>query len=162
MSQTNNEQNALDVLAQIVDASAPDSLLCCGATAQRIAQHWHRLKPDGQLQTFAPDTAQTVIASLAAADLALVSDTLEHLDQASGSHVLGLLRNYGTQRIAVVVPSNGPWQFNDFIAMGFRQHAQLADGLVLYTYNLDSYNHKRDWNNPRLWANPEMWDKARW
>ncbi len=162
MSQTANEQNALDVLAQIVDASAPASLLCCGARAERIARHWARLNPDVCLKTFEPEQAQTTIASLAAADLALVSDTLEHLDHASGSHVLGLLRNYGTQRIAVVVPSQGLWRFNDFIAMGFRLHAQLADGLTLYTYNLDSYNHKRDWNNPRNWANPQMWDKARW
>lgn len=162
MSQPHEKQHALDVLARIVDASVPHSLLCCGVRAQRIAERWAGLNPDVNLQTFEPQDAQARIASLPAADLALVSDTLEHIERAHGAHVLGLLRNYGSHRIAVVVPAHGDWQFNDFIAMGFRLHAELADDMVLYTYNLASYNHKRDWNNPRNWANPEMWDKARW
>ena len=162
MTQAHEKRQVLDVLARIVDASAPQRLLCCGANAQRIAERWAGLNPDIMLRAFEPANAQACIASLPAADLALVSDTLEHIERAVGAHVLGLLRNYGSQRIAVVVPAQGNWQFNDFIAMGFRLHAELADDMALYTYNLISYNHKRDWNNPRNWANPEMWDKARW
>ena len=57
------------------------------------------------------------------------------------------------------------WSFTDFIGLGFRRQAELGyedSPLTLYTYNIDSYNHKRAWNNPDNWANPEMWDKAWW
>lgn len=162
MSESQNLQSALDVLARIVDASAPRRLLCCGETACRIAQRWGRVTPEAEVVVFEPGNAQSKIEATAAADLALVSDTLEQLDHESGTRLLGLLRNYGTQRIAVLAPTHGAWQFNDFIALGFRRHAELADDLTLFSYKLESYNHKRDWNNPRNWANPDMWDKARW
>ena len=33
---------------------------------------------------------------------------------------------------------------------------------VIFTYNLESYNKKRNWNNADGWANPENFDKYRW
>ena len=34
--------------------------------------------------------------------------------------------------------------------------------LCCHSYNLKTYNIKRDWNNPKGWANPENFDKYRW
>ncbi len=98
-------------------------------------------------------------------DLAIITDTLEHLPYEEGALLLGQLRNYGTHQIAVLVPQTTDWGFTDFIALGFQRHADIESengALTLYTYNLDTYNHKRAWNNPDNWANPEMWGKAWW
>lgn len=162
MADSSAKQSAGEVLARIVDTAAPQRLLSCGTTANEVSQRWLACNPALQLALFEPPQAQDAIAAMAGADLALVSDTLDQLDQAEGSRLLGLLRNYGTQRIAVLVASDGRWQLNELVALGFRRHVELSDGLTLYSYKLDSYNHKRNWNNPRNWANPEMWDKARW
>lgn len=98
-------------------------------------------------------------------DLAIITETLEHLPYEEGALLLGQLRNYGTHQIAVLVPQTPDWGFTDFIALGFQRHADLESengALTLYSYNLDTYNHKRAWNNPDNWANPEMWGKAWW
>ena len=34
--------------------------------------------------------------------------------------------------------------------------------LCCRSYNLKTYNIKRDWNNPKGWANPEYFNKYRW
>ena len=34
--------------------------------------------------------------------------------------------------------------------------------LCCHSYNLKTYNIKRDWNNPKGWANPENFNKYRW
>ena len=34
--------------------------------------------------------------------------------------------------------------------------------LHCHSYNLKTYNLKRDWNNPKGWANPENFNKYRW
>ena len=34
--------------------------------------------------------------------------------------------------------------------------------LCCYSYNLSTYNNKRDWNNSEGWANPENFNKFRW
>ena len=97
-------------------------------------------------------------------DLALVSDTLEQIPHEAGEQLLGTLRNLGVRQIAVLVSNNASWTFRDFIALGFRKQPSSGTEAekTLYTYNLDTYNHKRTWNNPDYWANPEMWGKAWW
>ena len=36
------------------------------------------------------------------------------------------------------------------------------DLFFCFSYNLKTYNNKRNWNNPEGWANPENFDKYRW
>ncbi len=97
----------------------------------------------------------------------MITDTLEHLSHEQGELLLGQLRNYGTHQIAVISADDGRWAFTDFIGLGFQRQAVVTESgpssdRTLYTYNIDSYNHKRKWNNPDNWANPEMWGKAWW
>ena len=156
---------AARVLARIIDTSQPDRLLSCGDTATAVAMHWCQQRPETSLICLDPAAALAGDAGLARVDLALVSDVLEQFGHSDGEHLIGLLRNYGAQRIAVLAAAKSGWQFTDFIGLGFREHAQIEDdegSYTLYTYNLDTYNHEREWNNPKNWANPEMWGKAWW
>lgn len=156
---------AEEVLAQIVGDCRPKALLCCGHSAESVARLWHGSHPDTQLVTLDKASPNDGFPLTLTPDLALVSDTLEQLSSKQGALLLGQLRNYGSRQIAVLVCDNAGWQLTDFTSLGFRRHARLttANGpCTLYSYNLDSYNHKRSWNNPDHWANPEMWGKAWW
>lgn len=159
-------KDAVDaVLAQIIDTTQPRALLCCGTVAEGVCRIWCDHQPDASVVTLDTATPNSAFPLTFVPDLALVSDTLEHLTCEEGTLLLGQLRNYGSHQIAVLVSDAAGWHLTDFTSLGFRRHAQLntASGpSTLYTYNLDSYNHKRSWNNPDHWANPEMWGKAWW
>ncbi|MGC8119851.1 DUF6231 family protein [Marinobacter sp. VGCF2001] len=162
---TTPKSPAEKVLARILDASQPHSLLCCGATAEQVGRRWHQQSATAPLVSLDPANPEAGLPLSSPPDLAIVTDTLEHHPRSVGEHLLGHLRNYGTHRIAALVPRDNHWNFTDFIALGFTRHAELESengALTLYTYNLDTYNHKRAWNNPDNWANPEMWGKAWW
>lgn len=142
----------------------PTRLLALGALAQAVAERWQSEHPDTEL-ALASATAPTDEPLLSTPhDLALISDVLQTLDKAEAVLLLGHLRNLGTQQIAVLAPDRASLQFNDFIGLGFVRQARFQQPVpqTLFTYNIASYNRKRDWNNPRNWANPEMWNKARW
>lgn len=105
-------------------------------------------------------------------DCVLVADFLEHLPKAAGIAVLGRLRNLHASRLLVFVDHARcmeAWTLDDFIGLGFRHDATLSSGsgddthsLALYSYDLATYNHEREWNNPRFWANPELWGRYFW
>lgn len=162
---TNPEPSAAAILARILDTAQPGSLLCCGKTALDVARLWCDRKPGTNLQILDRSDPNAGLPPDTVKDLALVTDTLEHLPFDEGALLLGQLRNYGTHQIAVLVGETPGWAFTDFIGLGFRRHAEIETDqgpVTLYTYNLDTYNHKRAWNNPDNWANPEMWGKAWW
>lgn len=168
MTDTTNSRNtgsARETLARIIDASSPATLLSCGSLATEMSRIWQKHQHGVDVRTLDTDDPNASLRLDPTADLALITDTLEHLPSDEGALLLGQLRNYGTHQIAVLVGSTPGWAFTDFIGLGFRRHAELGSdtsALTLYTYNLDTYNHKRAWNNPENWANPEMWDKAWW
>ncbi|SFM34613.1 DUF6231 family protein [Marinobacter zhejiangensis] len=154
-----------EVLAQIIGACQPKVMLSCGHTAESLCQRWQQSVADVHLTALDSTAPNAAFPLSVVPDLALVSDTLEQLSREEGILLMGQLRNYGSHQIAVLVSDSAGWTLTDFTSLGFRRHAQLqtASGpYTLYTYNLDSYNHKRSWNNPDHWANPEMWGKAWW
>jgi hypothetical protein len=165
MSTAFDSDSPRQTLARIIDTAQPKTLLSCGALADEVAQLWQQHQPEAQLQALDTSDPNAALPLDRVQDLALISNTLEHLPHDEGALLLGQLRNYGTHQIAVLVGETPDWAFTDFIGLGFRRHAELSgpEGhFTLYTYNLDSYNHKRAWNNPDHWANPEMWGKAWW
>ncbi|NMT63012.1 DUF6231 family protein [Marinobacter orientalis] len=153
-------------LARIIDTCQPGTLVVCGRVAGEVGNHWCQHHGDSAMTRLDSGSPNDAFPLPQTQDLALITDTLEHLRHEQGEVLLGQLRNYGTHQIAVVVEANSPeWTFTDFIGLGFRRQAELEDETnpsILYTYNIDSYNHKRAWNNPDNWANPEMWGKAWW
>jgi len=157
--------SARDILARIIDTTQPETLVCCGPVAQEVAERWQQHRNSARVCALDTADPNAALPLDAVQDLALITDTLEHLPHDEGALLLGQLRNYGTHQIAVLVKDAPDWAFTDFIGLGFRRHAEVQDSsgtLTLYTYNLDTYNHKRAWNNPDNWANPEMWGKSWW
>ncbi|HEY7886326.1 MAG TPA: DUF6231 family protein [Cellvibrionaceae bacterium] len=152
-------------LAVIIDHCQPKALTALGARGQALARRWCEQQKSCELICLNASALKNGLSLPRVQDLALVTDSLESLSQSEGQAVLGQLRNYGTRQIAVLVADNSGWTLKDFIGLGFRRQAQFGAAskkLSLYTYNIDNYNHRRDWNNPRFWANPEMWGKAWW
>lgn len=152
-------------LASLIENTAPKAVVAFGAPGQTLAEQWCQEHDDCELTPLSAEDTEKGLSLPRTQDLALVTDCLEHLSHSQGQTLLGQLRNYGTQQIAVLVEDSGNWTLTDFIGLGFKRQARFEEGdrkLALYTYNIATYNHKRDWNNPRFWANPEMWDKARW
>lgn len=91
-------------------------------------------------------------------DLAVVYG-FDHIDMDPARQVFGHLKNELCQRIWAITSPHSRWQLTEFVALGFRRDS-LPDEFAAadsYSYNLESYNHKRDWNNPRFWANPQNW-----
>lgn len=98
-------------------------------------------------------------------DLAVVHDTLETLGATSGEQILGHLRNSLTKRIWLLMAQNAEWPLHSLVALGFKKDKVpllTESQLQSYTYDINSYNHKRTWNNSRFWANPENFNKFRW
>lgn len=152
-------------LAMIIDQCQPQAITAFGECGQTLAQRWCQQHECCELICLSAAEVKQGLSLPQVQDLALVTDELEHLSQREGQTLLGQLRNYGTRHIAVLINDNTGWTLQNFISLGFRQQARFTENGAkqsLYTYNIDSYNHKRSWNNPRFWANPEMWGKAWW
>ena len=167
----------LQALEARLAASRPRSLLYLSARpAAAFAGHNAR---DGDVMTVTVRNDVRSVTDLADEtryDCALVADFLEHLPKDDGVAVLGRLRNLHAPQLIVFidhVSSVAAWTLDDFIALGFRHDQDLRGNvnanpgstertLALYSYDIATYNHERDWNNPRHWANPEMWGKYFW
>lgn len=154
----------LTLLNQILHSQEPKTIVCCGEEACQVARVWTENHPGVRVLELNPGDPNAAFPLPELHDLALISDTLERLPQAEGKTLLGQLRNAGARRIAVLARADTNWRFQDFIALGFKR-TQLSEdehSQTLYSYDIVSYNHKRQWNTPANWANPHMWDKARW
>ena len=177
MSQTSSEPRVsgspVRALAELVEhglsaVSRPARLLCCGQMGEALGRQWCDAHPDSSCSILAPDEATSAFPLTESVDLALIADLSEVGGPEAASLLLGQLRNYGTGRILVLATDGTSGDFSDFIGLGFRRHASFASqepyapGTTIYTYNIDTYNHRRKWNNPDHWANLELWGKAWW
>ncbi|KAA1174400.1 hypothetical protein FWJ25_09205 [Marinobacter salinexigens] len=164
MSQYNSALT--QVFTEIVATTLPSTIVTFGNVANAAAEaashasdatrkHIHISNEDS-----VPDNPEGFSTGLA-----LLSSPIDQLPPEQSSQLIGTLRNLGTRHIAVALGQDARLCFRDLIALGFRRHAVIETdngALTLYTYNLDTYNHKRAWNNAKHWANPEMWGKAWW
>ena len=152
-------------LWMIVERVQPETLFVCGDTAERVGNRWQEASGDAAILTRVEMTEIGENWSPSGLhQLAVITETLEHLTEVEGEIFLGQLRNFAATRIAVIVADDSAiWNFNRLISLGFQRyrHRKVA-GHTLYTYDLETYNPKREWNSPEHWANPENWGKYRW
>jgi hypothetical protein len=87
-------------------------------------------------------------------DLCIVFD-----DMPISKTQIGLIKNTLAQKILVIQKSINDDQ--KFIELGFTNSVEITPAKI-YSYNIKTYNNKRDWNNPEGWANPENFEKYRW
>ena len=72
---------------------------------------------------------------------------------------IGLVKNALSQKL--IIFSFDKNTNEDLLKLGLIK--EFSDkNLCCHSYNLKTYNIKRDWNNPKGWANPENFDKYRW
>jgi Family of unknown function (DUF6231) len=94
-------------------------------------------------------------------DLAIVHH-IETTEITSLRTCLGLLKNLISERVWLLVAQNYCQQ-EEWISLGFKRDSSFdalpAQDYASYSYNLETYNRKREWNNSRYWANPQHWDK---
>lgn len=154
-----------DDLWMMVQRQHPESLYVCGKTAESIADRWQKSSPQPVAVTRQnPSEINSDWAPTGVHRLALITDTLENLGEAEGTLFLGQFRNFGATSLAVGIVDGTPsWDFNTFIQLGFQRFRHYKmERMSLYTYDIETYNQKRDWNSPEHWANPENWGKYRW
>lgn len=156
-------------LAAILDSHQPRRLLSISENAVPLLEHWCA-DHDCELTAVQEVDPLPRLQGLGRYDMAVVADQLEYMNHHAAEELIGRLRNLHTESLVVVYqPQLAPlklrWSRTDFLGMGLRREASFqADGreMVIYSYELASYNFVRTWNNPRFWANPEMWGKYWW
>lgn len=149
----------------IVQRHHPETLFLCGDTAEAIGKRWQQYSEQPvTLAQVKPSEIGPGWGPSSVYQLALITGTLEQLSYVDGEMFLGQLRNFGATRIAVLVAdTTETWDFNALIGLGFKRFRHdEAEMCTLYTYDIETYNPKREWNSPEHWANPENWGKYRW
>ena len=72
---------------------------------------------------------------------------------------IGLIKNSLSQKLIIFSFENNINE--DVFKLGLIKEFSEKN-LCCHSYNLKTYNIKRDWNNPKGWANPENFYKYRW
>tara|TARA_B100001175_G_scaffold62176_1_gene50406 strand:+ start:264 stop:707 length:444 start_codon:yes stop_codon:yes gene_type:complete len=72
---------------------------------------------------------------------------------------IGLIKNALSQKL--IIFSSEKNVNEDLLKLGLVKEFSEKD-LCCHSYNLKTYNIKRDWNNSKGWANPENFKKYRW
>ncbi len=76
---------------------------------------------------------------------------------------LGRIKNVLSQKIIIFSNEKHTLSDETFFKLGFiNEFNDKKRKIKCFSYNLKTYNNKRDWNNPEGWANPENFDKFRW
>lgn len=154
----------VQALFQIIQDCQPHSILYHGDAAAQASERWRQVMPEIQLHRL-ENPGMDALPAQTPVDLTVLSDCLERLSPPESELLLGQLRNFVSGQIAVHLSDESKLHFTDFIALGFKrwepEAVQLNCGHI-YTYDIATYNHKRQWNSPEYWANPENWDKYRW
>lgn len=95
---------------------------------------------------------------------AAVVTGIERLPDERARAVIAVLRDRLCDAIVVVVPEEH-WGATDWLALGFEPYDRCGQDdrtLVLYQYDVASFNPEREWNNPKDWAHPENFRRYRW
>jgi len=71
---------------------------------------------------------------------------------------IGLVKNALSQKLIIFSLENIS---EDLLRLGLIKEFSEKE-LHCHSYNLKTYNIKRDWNNSKGWANPENFNKYRW
>ena len=71
---------------------------------------------------------------------------------------IGLIKNALSQKL--IIFSSEKNVNEDLLKLGLVKEFSEKD-LCCHSYNLKTYNIKRDWNNSKGWANPENFEKYR-
>lgn len=150
---------------EMIAASRPARLLVIDRNPE--------VPPAGALARHRPDRITVLagatlmeIAALERHDLAIVANTVEHMEKREATRLLARLRDVQAGRLLALVPvgrtgmANEPWTLADLLGLGMQileRHPVEDASLVLGHYAITSYKTTPRWFNNRFWAHPERW-----
>jgi uncharacterized protein DUF6231 len=97
--------------------------------------------------------------------LLIIGESLAALSEASAIEIVAALRNRLNAKMILLQCASFPLGFHQLLGLGFKREFQSPpedDAVNIFSYDIASYNKKRDWNNSRFWANPQNFEKYRW
>lgn len=170
MSVATDATTPQQALASILACQQPESLTLFSLNPVPDQLRQWCVQHDCRLQHISDPDPASSLSSVARVAMVLIADQLEYMTEQAGRELLGQLRHMHTDEVLVMyqpalAPARLRWSGNGFLAMGLRclgRFQQADRELVLYGYQLASYNFTRSWNNSRHWANPENWGKYWW
>ncbi len=157
-----------ETLLESLQASAPRELLWIAPAPLAAVDVYRQHEPECRSVSVTPGQLPEALADLGRFDYGLVHQTLERLDLDAGSALLARLRDLHCRRFSVTFAAaeDGPaWTRERFLSLALSLHRRVdQDGIstVVYSYDIDTYNPKREWNDSSNWANPENFDRYRW
>ena len=152
---TKKEKILFSYIANIIDDERPSDVFI--ETSQDISKLLKRIeKLNIKTLTIAPNIENIPSESF---DLFIVLDDVK-ITEAN----IGTIKNLISQKIVIFTDfENDGKRDKTMIKLGLQTELRdKTNKLKCFSYNLKTYNNKRDWNNPKGWANPENFDKFRW
>jgi hypothetical protein len=152
---TKKEKILFSYIANIIDDERPSDVFI--ETSQDISKLLKRIeKLNIETLTIAPNIENIQLESF---DLFIVLDDVK-ITEAN----IGTIKNLISQKIVIFTDfENDGKTDKTMIKLGLQTELRdKTNELKCFSYNLKTYNNKRDWNNPKGWANPENFDKFRW
>lgn len=161
-----------EIIYELIEAAKPSSLLCItsgpapSSVQQLMAHH-----PDCDVTLVDAGSAPDALAGMGRFDYAVLSRALEPLDPKAGAAVIARVRDVHCHRFALACRHvdahhrEGLWSEPELLALALTLHRRVReDGAwhSVYTYDVDSYNPKREWNSPEDWAHPKNFRRYRW
>ena len=152
---TKKEKILFSYIANIIYDERPSDVFI--ETSQDISKLLKRIeKLNIETLTIAPNIENIQLESF---DLFIVLDDVK-ITEAN----IGTIKNLISQKIVIFTDfENDGKRDKTMIKLGLQTELRdKTNKLKCFSYNLKTYNNKRDWNNPKGWANPENFDKFRW
>jgi hypothetical protein len=152
---TKKEKILFSYIANIIYDERPSDIFI--ETSQDISKLLKRIeKLNIETLTIAPNIENIQLESF---DLFIVLDDVK-VTEAN----IGTIKNLISQKIVIFTDfKNDGKTDKTMIKLGLQTELRdKTNELKCFSYNLKTYNNKRDWNNPKGWANPENFDKFRW
>ena len=152
---TKKEKILFSYIANIIYDERPSDVFI--ETSQDISKLLKRIeKLNIETLTIAPNIENIPSESF---DLFIVLDDVK-VTEAN----IGTIKNLISQKIVIFTDfENDGKTDKTMIKLGLQTELRdKTNELKCFSYNLKTYNNKRDWNNPKGWANPENFDKFRW
>ena len=152
---TKKEKILFSYIANIIYDERPSDVFI--ETSQDISKLLKRIeKLNIETLSIAPSIENITSESF---DLFIVLDDIK-VTEAN----IGTIKNLISQKIVIFTDfENDGKTDKTMIKLGLQTELRdKTNELKCFSYNLKTYNNKRDWNNPKGWANPENFDKFRW
>ena len=152
---TKKEKILFSYIANIIFDERPNDVFI--ETSQDISKLLKRIeKLNIETLSIAPSIENITSESF---DLFIVLDDVK-VTEAN----IGTIKNLISQKIVIFTDfENDGKTDKTMIKLGLQTELRdKTNELKCFSYNLKTYNNKRDWNNPKGWANPENFDKFRW